>query len=202
LERDLRTVTSVQATREFLQTARLAPFEARGQVFVLAEADTLSPEAADSLLKVLEEPPEGSPRHFLLLVPSQQDLLPTVRSRSWGIYLGSPESVSGEEVDTMAEELGRYVSRFAESRSPLYLLAAARCLASAGSWKDPRAGRPWALAAAAVLRVAKGADQPHLRRRLLELAHELLEAREWRRRAVSAERILEGLVSRYLGAGG
>ncbi|HYN21786.1 MAG TPA: hypothetical protein VE078_12550, partial [Thermoanaerobaculia bacterium] len=42
LERDLKTSTSVEATREMLRTAQVSPFEARGQVFVVAAAETLS----------------------------------------------------------------------------------------------------------------------------------------------------------------
>ena len=81
LERDLKTSTSVEATKSFLQAAQLSPFEARGQVFVIASADTLTGEAANALLKTLEEPHSGAPRHFVLLAPSRFDLLPTVRSR-------------------------------------------------------------------------------------------------------------------------
>ena len=82
LERDLRTSTSAGATKKFLATAYQAPFEARGQVFVIAEAESLTGGAADALLKLLEEPPGTSPRHFLLLAASRLDLLPTLRSRS------------------------------------------------------------------------------------------------------------------------
>src|SRR5262249_11327408 len=39
LERDLRTSTSVEAARTLLQAAQVTPFEARGQVFVIAAAD-------------------------------------------------------------------------------------------------------------------------------------------------------------------
>ncbi|MEJ2086152.1 MAG: hypothetical protein P8Y44_10810, partial [Acidobacteriota bacterium] len=56
LERDLRTVTSVEATRSFLEHAQVSPFEARGQVFVVANAETLGGGAANALLKTLEEP--------------------------------------------------------------------------------------------------------------------------------------------------
>ena len=57
LGRDLRTATSTDATKRFLAGAYAAPFEARGQVYVIAEADSLAAGASDSLLKILEEPP-------------------------------------------------------------------------------------------------------------------------------------------------
>ncbi|KAB2964279.1 MAG: hypothetical protein F9K18_07670, partial [Thermoanaerobaculia bacterium] len=91
LVRDLKTSTSAESTREFLRAAHSAPFEARGQVFAVAEADTLSAEAGDALLKMLEEPGLGSPRHFLLLAPSRTDLPETLRSRSLAVYLGAAD---------------------------------------------------------------------------------------------------------------
>src|SRR6185295_9777727 len=93
LLRDLKTSTSVEATRELLRTAQVSPFEARGQVFVIASAESLSPEAANALLKSLEEPHLTAARNFFLLAPSRLDLLPTLRSRSLAIFLGAAEAV-------------------------------------------------------------------------------------------------------------
>jgi hypothetical protein len=197
LERDLKTATSVDATRELLRATHVSPFEARGQVFVVASAETLSGEAADSLLKALEEPGVGAPRHFLLLAPSQYDLLPTLRSRSLAVYLGPATALSDEEVAPVAEAFGAAVERFVAGGAAVYLLAAADALAAAGGWADLRAGRPWAVAAAAVARVA-AATAPPLRLPLLDLATALLEAPPWRLRGITAERILEGLVFRHL----
>jgi len=73
-------------------------------------------------------------------------------------------------------------------------------LAKAGDFKDPRAQAAWS-AAAAALRTAAYTDPtpPALRRALLDLAHDLLaEAPPLRLRGITAERILEGLVSRRL----
>jgi DNA polymerase-3 subunit delta' len=60
-------------------------------VFILAEADRLvpqesSPEAANALLKLLEEPPADS--SFLLTVADPNRLLPTIRSRLVPLRLG------------------------------------------------------------------------------------------------------------------
>ena len=63
--------------------AARTPFEARYRVFVLERADTMNDEAANSLLKTLEEPP---PYVVLLLLtdrPSQ--VLPTIASRCQGV---------------------------------------------------------------------------------------------------------------------
>ncbi len=206
LERDMKTVTSVDAVKAFLTGAQLSPFEARGQVFVVANAETLSGEAANALLKMLEEPPESAPRHFFLLAPSQFDLLATLRSRSLAVYLGPAEAVGPEEVADAAREFATCLQHFAASGSGVFLLAAAGALLGQANWQDARASRPWALAASAVLASLElPATPPAYRRRLLALAEALLDAGPMRLRGITAERIVEGLVSRYLvvpGAGG
>ncbi len=199
LERDLRTSTSVGATKSFLKVAYSAPFEARGQVFVVAEAESLSGGAADALLKLLEEPPESAPRHFLLLAASRLDLLPTLRSRSLAVYLGPNEALDAESVAAVAEAFGRSMDRFAASRSSIYLLTAGEALAGVKGWEDPRARRPWATAAAAILRYLEDAEvEASLRRALLALAEEVLDAPQWRLRGITHLRILEGLLARHL----
>lgn len=50
------------------------------RVIILDQAQTLNPQAANSLLKTLEEPPEGT--FFFLIAPSVAGLMPTIRSRS------------------------------------------------------------------------------------------------------------------------
>jgi hypothetical protein len=200
LERDQKTVTSAEATREALRAAHASPFEARGQVFVVAEADTLSGEAGDALLKLLEEPGLGAPRHFLLLAPSRLDLSATLRSRSLAVYLGAAEPADEERLAAVAAGVASSVASFARGGGGLDLLAAAMHLAKAGDFKDPRAQAPWSSAAAA-LRAAAYSDPtpPALRRPLLDLAHDLLaEAPPLRLRGISPERILEGMLSRRL----
>lgn len=61
---------------EFLRLARLG----RARVVIVDNAQALNPQAANALLKVLEEPPEST--FIILLAPSPSALLPTLRSRS------------------------------------------------------------------------------------------------------------------------
>jgi DNA polymerase III delta prime subunit len=197
LERDLRTVTSVEATKRFVETAQVTPFEARGQVFVIASAESLSPGAADALLKSLEEPHESSPRHFLLLAPSQFDLSPTLRSRSQSIYLGATEALDEEPVARLAAATAARLEAYWESGAAVELMAAASVIEASADWKDPRGERPWAQAAAALVRAAEPVE-PGRRRRMLDLAAALLEAPPLRLRGISPRRILEGLVFRHL----
>ena len=52
--------------------------------FVLEKADFLTPACANSLLKMVEEPPQGY--HFLFLAAQGQLVIPTIRSRCHIIY--------------------------------------------------------------------------------------------------------------------
>jgi hypothetical protein len=198
LERDLKTSTSVEATREMLRTAQVSPFEARGQVFVVAAAETLTGEAANALLKSLEEPHVTSPRNFLLLAPSRLDLLPTLRSRSLAVFLGAAETADPEAVEPVARAFAAALQGWLATGAGIHLLAAAEALGRAGGWEDPRASRPWAVAASAVVRSVRSLDDSPRRRALLALAEDLLGAPLLRLRGVAADRILEGLVARHL----
>ncbi|HVT19627.1 MAG TPA: hypothetical protein VHQ90_26020 [Thermoanaerobaculia bacterium] len=207
LQRDLKTATSVEATREMLKTAQVSPFEARGQVFVVASAESLGGEAANALLKNLEEPYTTAPRNFLLLAPSRLDLLPTLRSRSLAIFLGPAAALDTAAVGTVAGAFAAALAAYVSSGACVYLLAAAEALAGAGGWEDPRSCRPWELASAAVLQAVERADPPGppgppapsaSRRPCLALAEALLTGPSMRLRGIAPERILEGLVARHL----
>ncbi len=196
LERDTKTSTSVDATRELLKAAQFSPFEARGQVFVVASAESLTGEAANALLKALEEPHLTSPRHFFLLAPARLDLLATLRSRSLSIFLGPAAAPDRAALARVAADFALAVRAWETSRAPIHLLAAASLLGGVGSFDDARSSQPWAAAAAAILDALETEGLPH--RALLALAEALLEAPAWRLRGIPADRILEGLVARHL----
>jgi DNA polymerase III subunit delta' len=88
------------ATARLLQRrAALTPAVSRKKVFLVAEADRLvpqeaNPEAANALLKLLEEPPADS--QFVLTVVDPNRLLPTVRSRVVPLRLGRLKDVEVE----------------------------------------------------------------------------------------------------------
>lgn len=74
-----------------IRTARRECFQsslsADGRVILIQGADRMNQSAANALLKVLEEPPEGV--LFLLTAGSQAAVLPTIRSRC-SVYAVSP----------------------------------------------------------------------------------------------------------------
>ena len=77
--RRLRSEIVVEDTREIAAFLRLTPAEGGWRVVIVDGADEMNRNAANALLKILEEPPR---RALLLLVAhSPGRLLPTIRSR-------------------------------------------------------------------------------------------------------------------------
>ncbi|MEM1246117.1 MAG: hypothetical protein AAGA81_11090 [Acidobacteriota bacterium] len=201
LGRDLKTSTSVDAVKNMLRTAQVSPFEARGQVFVLRSAESLTGGAANALLKNLEEPALTAPRHFLLLTPSAVDLLPTLRSRSLSIYLGQSDAYDEDAVLASRERFEDLLRLYLTGGSPVLLLAMARVLAEIAPSKDARDTAGLVLAARSLM-ATSGHERmpPPVKRALLALAEEILLAGELRLRGIQPLRILEGLVAKHLAA--
>ena len=72
--------------RTLIQSSHYLPAEAPKKIFILT-ASTFMKEAANSLLKVLEEPPATV--HLILLAENPGELLPTIRSRCATVRLGA-----------------------------------------------------------------------------------------------------------------
>ena len=74
-----KTEISIDDVREARHLANLPPYEGKCKVFIVNDAEYLSNEASNALLKILEEPP--SKVVWLLLACEESRLLPTVVSR-------------------------------------------------------------------------------------------------------------------------
>ena len=74
-----RTAIGIDQVRDVQREASLKPYEGRYRVFVFDGAEHVTAEAANSLLKTLEEPPEQVV--IVLLAPDAEALPPTVVSR-------------------------------------------------------------------------------------------------------------------------
>jgi len=91
---------SMASVRLLHRQAALTSVEGGRRVFIIGDAERLVPqessqEAANALLKLLEEPPAGS--LFILTTVDPRRLLPTIRSRAVPVRLGrlSDEQVRG-----------------------------------------------------------------------------------------------------------
>jgi DNA polymerase III subunit delta' len=78
----------VDEVRDLVRRAALAPVGRRWQVLIVEDADRLTEQACNALLKAIEEP---SPRTvWMLCAPTTEDLLPTIRSRCRLVTLSTP----------------------------------------------------------------------------------------------------------------
>ncbi len=89
---------AVASARLLLRKAALTSVEGGSKVFIIGDAERLvpqesSPEAANALLKIIEEPPRAT--YFILTASDPGRLLPTIRSRAVPLRLGAlrPEQV-------------------------------------------------------------------------------------------------------------
>lgn len=80
------TFIGIDTIRELKQEARYKLYEGRKKVFIISEADKMRVEAANALLKLLEEPPDNL---MLVLTTSNiHKILPTIKSRCQLIRFG------------------------------------------------------------------------------------------------------------------
>lgn len=80
----------VDEVRELVRISALAPVGERWQVMVVEDADRLTDQAANGLLKAIEEPTERTV--WLLCAPTAEDVLPTIRSRTRPVVLSTPST--------------------------------------------------------------------------------------------------------------
>jgi DNA polymerase-3 subunit delta' len=89
----------VDQVRHVIETIYYRPAEARERVYIFTSSAFMK-EAANSLLKVLEEPPEFAT--IFLLTENAGELLPTIRSRSMTFHLGA---LSFAEIESRLAQL-------------------------------------------------------------------------------------------------
>ena len=88
----------VDQVRRVIETIYYRPAEGKERVYIFTDSAFMK-EAANSLLKVLEEPPEFAT--IFLLTENPGELLPTIRSRSMVFQLGA----------LPAEEIEQYLAK-------------------------------------------------------------------------------------------
>src|SRR5262249_29090682 len=115
--RRLRTEIVVDDTREIAGFFRLTAAEGGWRIVIVDGAEEMNRNAANALLKILEEPP----RHGLLLLVSHHPgrLLPTIRSRCRRLSLSAlPQAVVMRLLHhyrpELAEEEGEAVAELTE----------------------------------------------------------------------------------------
>ena len=91
-----KTEIGIKDMLELQRLANLPPYEGKCKVFIIDGAEYLSTEAANSLLKILEEPPQRVV--WLLLAAEKEHLLPTIISRCQRLELKPVPSEQVQEI--------------------------------------------------------------------------------------------------------
>jgi DNA polymerase III subunit delta' len=169
--------------------AARTPFEARRRVFVIERAETMNDQAANRMLKTLEEPAPFA--HLLLLTARPGDVLPTISSRCQHVRFDAPapEQIAADlERHGVAPDTALACARLAlgDAERALRLAlgegpalrAGAQSLARA-ALRDELAGAPWTAILAQAKRAGDAAQAAVEQRVAGEL--EFLPTRDRRR---------------------
>ena len=109
--------------RELVGQFSQAGIENQQQVFIIDQAEKMHPNAANSLLKVIEEP--QSEVYIFFLTSDEEKILPTIRSRTQVFHFKKQE----EKLTLLLEQMGlvkkkaTLLAQFAQSRAEAEKLA-------------------------------------------------------------------------------
>jgi len=111
-------IINIDMVRETKKEANMKPFESAFRVFIVDDADSLTQEAANSFLKILEEPFLNT---VFILVTSRKDMiLPTILSRAAVVRFNAMPVETAERVLTekfsVPEKDAQYLSRISGGR--------------------------------------------------------------------------------------
>lgn len=95
--------TKIDDIRVVIKDNGLKPYEAKVKVYIIDEADSLTEEAANALLKTLEEPSAAS--MLILITERSSRLLPTIRSRCQIVNFFPLDTAIVEEILTASHNI-------------------------------------------------------------------------------------------------
>ena len=222
-EEEFPDVTMIKPINQIIKTERIrelvsqfsqAGIESKQQVFIIEQAEKMHPNAANSLLKVIEEP--QSEAYIFFLTSDEEKILPTIRSRTQIFYfqkqvtrlalqleqvglikkkatLLAQLSLSQDEAEklvnqanfwTLVDESARLLSLLLVKKKESYLQ-----VAKLASLADDKEKQDYVLR---ILEVLCGQDL--LQARIREILQALLEARKMWQANVSFQNAMEYLV--------
>lgn len=94
----------IEEVRDIIGWVSLRPYEGEWKVLIVCQAERLTVEAQNALLKTLEEPPAHTV--FCLLVQNKDHVLETIKSRSFEIRL-RPEKTQSPDAGGAAADFGK-----------------------------------------------------------------------------------------------
>ena len=107
----------IDRVRELCRGLSYPPYESVMRIVIIEDVHTMRPEAANSLLKTLEEPPENN--LLILTAESSRTVLPTIVSRCqlipfYGLTLEQTKSILIQQCPEMHANEAELLSRLAE----------------------------------------------------------------------------------------
>ncbi len=140
VSRGERVTLGVEQLREMLSDLYVAPNWHEDKVYLIEDAETMTSQAQNALLKALEEPP----RHvrFLLLTADEGAMLETIRSRAPVLRMGY---IAPEEMKAYLMRCDRRGAALAEENPEEFAsiaLAADGCIGAAKILLDARRRKP------------------------------------------------------------
>jgi DNA polymerase-3 subunit delta' len=180
--------------------ATRTPFESRRRVFVIESADAMNDQAANRLLKTLEEPPPFA--HLLLLTDRREDVLPTIASRCQHVRFDPlPPGRIAERLEGVEDERAQACARLSlgDAREAARLAGeeGARLRASAERYvRAAFAGTTGELPWIELLEAARGSGAAAGEQALVQMASELellpqKERKRYEREGLDARRRME-----------
>ena len=123
LIKPVNQVIKTERIRELVGQFSQAGIESQQQVFIIEQAEKMHPNAANSLLKVIEEP--QSEVYIFFLTSDEEKMLPTIRSRTQIFHFKKQE----EKLILLLEQMGlvkkkaTLLTQFSQSRAEAEKLA-------------------------------------------------------------------------------
>jgi len=125
----------VRLVRDLVRASALSPVGRGWQIIVVEDADRLTEQAVNALLKAIEEPAERTV--WMLCTPTVEDVLPTIRSRCRLVALTTPTAADVADflvrTDGVSEALASYAARASQGH-----IGRARALARDEDTRDRR----------------------------------------------------------------
>ncbi len=111
LVRTQKLSIGIAEVRELVRSAALAPAGRRWQILIVEDADRLTEQACNALLKAIEEP---TPRTvWMLCAPTVEDVLTTIRSRCRLVNLTTPTAAEVADFLVRADGVDPTIAAYA-----------------------------------------------------------------------------------------
>lgn len=127
---------SIAQTRDIVSRSYDAPSMGRRRVIIVEDADRMSENTTNVLLKALEEPPESTV--WMLCTPSPDDVLPTIRSRCRHVGLVVPPAEDVAELLVATEGVSYERALIAARAAQSHIGRARGLIRDEGAWEDRR----------------------------------------------------------------